>query len=524
MRDTALQSNFQTRSEEPNADPLGSLLGHILEQERSPTGPSEQRPAQPMLEFAAGKLSSEEALQLWLGNVNEQVRISGYSAWKSEATVYLSRIIAGIDAIVEKQLNSILHAKRFQALEASWRGLQMLVASVTQPEQTRIRVLNVSWREIQRDFERASDFDNSQIFKKVYEEEFGMPGGTPYSVLIGDYEIHPRPTAEHPYDDVAILGHLSGVAAAAFCPFVCGASPSMFGVNDFLELQNTQDLAQGFRLAEFVKWRALRQQEDARFIGIAMPRVLMRAPYAPTATQGFCFHESVRSHHLGNYLWGNAAYAWATVLIRTFSQTGWLADIRGTERDTEGGGLVTSLPSLNFGTDRRGVALRSSTDLVVTDQQEAELAKLGFLALCQCWDSEYSAFYSSQSIQLPAKYDSPVATANASISTMLQYMLCVSRFSHYLKVIARDMVGEAAEPEDLETKLDRWIKRYVTPDERARPETKARLPLRQAQVNVARDPSNPGAYSCTFSLLPHYQLDELTASIRLQTTFKKLEH
>ncbi|MCA9195320.1 MAG: type VI secretion system contractile sheath large subunit [Planctomycetales bacterium] len=493
-----------------------TLLDQVIQEavgdeQASPSSPGEN----------VSKFSQKAALAYWLGDIRSQVQEVGYLAWQRDATRHLSACVAEIDHLVNSLLNEVLHAPRFQKLEASWRGLAMVVRAVNNRQQVIVRVLNASWRDVQRDFERASEFDNSQIFKKIYEEEFGMPGGRPFSVLIGDYEVHPRPTAEHPFDDVAILGHMAGVAAAAFCPFVCGASPSMFGVNDFLELQNTKDLAPGFLLPEFVKWRSLRQQEDARFVGIAMPKTLMRRPYESRDTLGFCFKEKLRGDNLGNYLWGNAAYAWGTVLIRSFEQTGWLADIRGTERNQSSGGLVSSLPSISFGTDRSGVALRSCTDLIVTDQQEAELAKLGFLALCQCYDTDFAAFYSTQSIQKPARYDSAVATANANISSMLQYMLCASRFSHYLKVIARDIVGAATEAEELETFLNNWIKRYVTPDERARPETKARLPLRQAQVNVVKDPSKPGSYQCTFSLLPHYQLDDLSTSIRLQTSLDR---
>ncbi len=473
-----------------------------------------------LADFIDGKLSFSQSLLLWFGDVKSQINELGLREWKQSAAFRLSREIAEIDQIINEQLNAILHNPRFQTLEASWRGLEMLVDANRREgtNQIRIRFLNVSWREIHRDFQRANDFDNSQIFRKIYEDEFGTPGGLPYSVLIGDYEIHPRPTPEHPFDDIAILGHMAGVAAAAFCPFVCGASPAMFGVDNFMELQQTVDLAQGFQLPEFTKWRSLRKHDDARFLGIAMPRILMRAPYELKDSPGLNFTENTVANHVGNYLWGNAAYAWATVLMRTFATSGWLADIRGVERNRDGGGLVTNLASISFGTDRKGVSLRSSTDLMVTDQQESALAKLGFLPICQCHDTEYSAFYSSQSIQEALTYDTAVATANANISTMMQYMLCVSRFAHYLKVIARDVVGSAIEPDEMQTILDRWIKNYVTPDDHARPEIKAKRPLRQAEITVSRDPGKPGSYQCTFSLLPHYQLDDLSAAIRLKPT------
>lgn len=499
---------------------LGNLIDQTLAESIRPTSESSENAFASLLEsFWRGDLRLRQALRLCLGDFERKVREIGFQAWKRESLLRLSRAVSEIDRIVGEQLNECLHHPRLQALEASWRGLRMLV-DVAQREGSRkvqIRVLNVSWREVQRDFERASEFDGSELFQKVYENEFGTPGGTPFSVLVGDYEIHPRPTPQHPFDDIAILGQLAGVAAAAFCPLVCGASPELFGVDEFLDLQHTQDLAQGFQLAEFIKWRSLRQSEDARFVGLAMPRILMRSPYTQEDVLGFCFEEQTKAKHVGNYLWGNAAYAWSSVLIRSYSRTGWLADIRGTERDLDGGGLVANLPSCSFGTDREGVALRSTTDLMITDAQEAELAKLGFLPLCHCHDTNLAAFYSSQSIQKPKHYDSPIASANANISAMLHYILCVSRFAHYLKVIARDNVGAALEPEDMQAKLDRWIKNYVTPDEHARPDVKAKRPLRRAEVKVARDQSRPGNYLCQFSLLPHYQLDDLSASIRLQT-------
>lgn len=503
-----------------------SLLELMIDRVRTTQQVSEadDRP----LRFRQGQLSTSESLTLCLGNFRQRVEEIGFQAWKIEACLTLSHCIAEVDETVSDQLNCVLHHGRFQKLEASWRGLQLLVNAVA-AERARgassivVRMLNVSWREIHRDFERAIEFDNSQLFKKIYEDEFGTPGGIPYSVMIGDYEIHPRPTPEHPFDDIAILGHLAGVAAASFCPFVCGSAPSMFGVDDFAELERTKDLARGFDLSEFVKWRTLRRTEDARFIGIALPRVLLRGPYAQEVTNGFCFEEEVADRNSSKYLWGNAAFAWATVLVRTFAECGWLADIRGTDRNREGGGLVTGLPSIGYSTDRPEVVSRISTDLVITDRQESELAKLGFLPLCQCYDSEYSAFYSSQSIQEPAKYDNPEATANANLSSMLQYILCVSRFAHYLKVIARDEIGSVTDPSELEDRLDRWIKQYVTPDQNAKPESKAKRPLRKAEVTVTSEPEKPGSYQLTFRLLPHYQLDDLSVSIRLQTTEIKRE-
>jgi type VI secretion system ImpC/EvpB family protein len=479
-------------------------------------------------DFLGDEWGPTEELWLQLTRRLTDERSLQFSDWKSEVSLLLTQLVAELDELISEQVNEVLHHPRFQRLEAAWRGLQLVVGTVAE-ERARgaanilVRVLSVTWREIQRDFERAIEFDSSQLFKKIYEEEFGTAGGLPFGVMIGDYEVQPRPTADHPFDDMAILGNMAGVAAAAFCPFVCGASPAMFGVNGFSELEHTKDLSRGFQLAEFVKWRSLRRMEDARFIGLALPRIIMRAPYAIADSEGFCFAENTAGKRADHFLWGSAAFAWATVLVRAFSESGWLADIRGTDRNREGGGLVTGLPSIPFDSELPEINRRISADLIVTDLQEAELSRLGFLSLCQCFDSPFSAFYSSQSIQEPTIYDDPLATNNAKLSGMLQYILCVSRFSHYLKVLARDATGSVNEPEDLQRTLDRWVKQYVTPDENARPESKAKRPLRSAEIEVTRHPERPGTFQLIFRLLPHYQLDDLSVSIRLQTTESKGE-
>lgn len=501
-------SEVINRSHKPSIDPASVLqaLGRLL---------------------GDGFVSVEGAwLQLVRRLSGEQYHL--YSQWKTEVASALTHLVAELDELISEQVNEVLHHRRFQRLEAAWRGLRLVLDAVVE-ERGRgasniiVRVLSVTWREIHRDFERAVEFDSSHLFKKIYEEEFGTAGGLPFGVMIGDYEVQPRPTGEHPFDDMAILENMAGVAAAAFCPFVCSASPAMFGVDSFAELEHTKDLRRGFQLAEFVKWRSLRRLEDARFIGLAIPRIVLRSPYAIGDSEGFCFVENSAGKQPDCFLWGSAAFAWATVLVRAFSESGWLADIRGSERNRDGGGLVTRLPLVPFDSCRPEVSRRSCVDLIVTDLQEAELSRLGFLSLCQCFDSPYCAFYSSQAIQEPMTYDDPLATNNAKLSGMLQYILCVSRFSHYLKVLARDAIGSVNEPEELERILDRWVKQYVTPDEDARPESKAKRPLRSAEIEVTRHPERPGTYQLIFRLLPHYQLDDLSVSIRLQTTEAKSE-
>jgi type VI secretion system ImpC/EvpB family protein len=434
---------------------------------------------------------------------------------KDEVAAQLNRLVGLIDHVVNEQLNALLHHSEVQRLEATWRGVKHLVDCVDAEGVTdvKVRILSVSWRELGKNFERAIEFDQSALFKKVYTEEFGMPGGSPFGLLIGDYEV-----SNHP-NDMETMRHIAGVAAAAFCPFVAGVSPTMFGVDEFSEMAPRFDLAKPFEGKNFITWRSLRDQEDSRFVGLAMPRVLMRLPYREdgSTTHGFCFREEVSGSDHSKYLWGNAAFAFGEVVIRTYARSGWLADIRGVERDVEGGGLVTRLPADWFGTDRQGVAQKISTDFVVTEELERTLADLGFMALCHCQDTEYSAFYSNNSIQKPKKYSDVAATMNARVSAMLQYMLCTSRFAHYLKAIGRDKVGGYATAQDLQKELHNWVHEYVTPSADAKPEVKARRPLRAAKVEINEQPGSPGTFLAHFHLWPHFELDELTANVRLTT-------
>jgi type VI secretion system ImpC/EvpB family protein len=414
-----------------------------------------------------------------------------------------------------------LHHASFQKLEASWRGLHYLVqqASAEGDPSVRVKLLNASWKDLERDFERSTEFDQSQLFRKVYDQEFGTPGGEPYGALVGDYEIHPRPSSTHPHDDMTTLRSIGQVAAAAFCPFITGTSPAMFGLDDFSKLEQRLDHAKTMEQIDYVKWRAFRDSEDARFVGLALPRVLMRTPFEDDGTRidRFTFREDVAGLDRSKYLWGNAAYAFGAVLVRAYAQSGWLADIRGVQRGVEGGGLVTELPEASFGTDKRGVATKTSTDVVITDELEKDLADIGFVPLCDCKDTKYSAFYSNQSVQKPKKYDRPVATTNAKLSSMLQYMLCVSRFAHYVKVQVRDKVGSFGEADELQRFLNDWVAHYVTTDSSASQDTKARFPLRKAKVQVREQPGKPGSYQCVMHFAPHYELDELTAAVRIAT-------
>jgi type VI secretion system ImpC/EvpB family protein len=455
-----------------------------------------------------------QALAEWFGQVPDNLS-------KQRLVRRLNADVARLDRVLNDALNSILHAPAFQRLEASWRGLQYLVnrADYEDDANIKIRVLDVTWSELEKDFDRATEFDQSQLFRKVYENEFGMPGGEPYGVLIADYQVHPEPNAQHPHDDMAIVQALSQVAAAAFCPVILNASPAMFGLDSFAGLEHRVDHARTFGQLNYLKWRGLRDREDSRFVGLTLPHTLMRLPYEDDGRRvdRFQFQEDVAGPDFRKYLWGGAAFAVGEVLMRSFAQAGWLADIRGVRRGEERGGLVTGLPVHWFTTDRTGVATKCSTDVVVSDELEKQLSDLGFIPLCHCPDTEFSAFYSNQSIQKPKIYDREVATVNARISSMIQYMLCVSRFAHYVKVLARERSGSFTEAQEFEDLLHRWIIKYVGGDREATPDVKARRPLREAQVKVQSVPGKPGSFQCVMHLAPHYELDELSASVKLTT-------
>jgi type VI secretion system ImpC/EvpB family protein len=494
--------------------PVGfpSLIDSIVEATAAVRGVEDARPVRRRLDAFLDEESPWHALLQWLGP-------SGAGLDKRQVAQRLGRDIARLDDLISRQVDAILHHPYFQRLEASWRGLRYLVDQVESPEKTRIRVLNATWKEFARDFERSIEFDQGQLFRKVYSEEYGIAGGEPFGVLLGDYEIHPRPSAEHPVDDIETLKSVSGVAAAAFTPFIAGVHASMFGLNDFGYLERPLNLGATFQQLDYLKWRAFRESEDARFVGLTLPRVLMRLPYEDDGSRvdGFVYREEVSGPDRRKYLWGNAVYAFGSVLMRSFAESGWLADIRGVRRDIDGGGLVTGLPVHSFSTDKEGVATKSSTEVIIADHQEQELSDAGFLPLCHCKDTEFSAFYAVQSAQKPKKYDDRDATLNARISSMLQYTFCVSLFAHYIKSAARDKIGAFSEPNEVEDYLYRWLQQYVTSDSEAGPATKAEYPLRAASVRVREHPDKPGSYLCTAHLWPHFELDELAATLRITT-------
>ena len=455
------------------------------------------------------------ALILWFGHG----ALSAPLRSRRRLLLAIDRDIAWLDELLTAQVNAILHHARFQRLEAGWRGIQYLVTQSEISESIKIRVLNISWQELCREIDRAIEFDQGQLFHKVYNEEFGMPGGEPFGVLIGDYEIQHRRTQEHLTDDIAALQGMSGVAAAAFAPFIVGCSPAFLGLDSFRELGVPIDLRAVFRLPEYTRWRSLQDTDDSRFIGVTLPRVLMRLPYRDDGSRidGFRFRETVEDPDQRGHLWGNAAFAFGGVLIRAYSASAWFADVRGTPQDDPGGGIVPNLPVEWFNTDKPGIAIRYSTDVSISEYQERELSELGLLPLSKVKNTDYSAFYSSQSVQNPKIYTTLVASVNARLSSMLQYIVCVSRFAHYLKILGRERVGSFATADECQRYLQKWLANYVTGSDAVPMEVKARYPLRSAQVQVRELPGKPGSYLATAHLQPHFQFDQIVSAFKLVT-------
>jgi type VI secretion system protein ImpC len=374
-------------------------------------------------------------------------------------------------------------------------------------EMLKIKVLNVSKKELLRDLQRAPEFDQSAMFKKVYEEEFGIFGGAPFAALVGDYEF-----TKHP-EDIELLERVSNVAAAAHAPFLTAASNELFNLESFTSLDQPRDLGKIFDNTEYAKWKSFRASEDSRYVGLCLPRILGRLPYGPDTkpVEAFNYQEGVDGTEHNKYLWSNAAYALGARLTNSFAKHHWCAAIRG----VEGGGLVDGLAVHNFRTDDGDVAMKCPTEVPITDRREKELADLGFIPLVHCKGTDYAAFFSVQSAQKPKLYDKDSANANARLSAQLPYILAVSRFAHYLKAMMRDKIGSFMSRSQCETFLNQWISQYVLLDDDASAEMKSKFPLREARIDVSEIPGKPGAYRAVSFLKPHFQLDELSVSLRL---------
>lgn len=446
---------------------------------------------------------TQDALSEFLGQVVKPGQVVS-----KDVEANIKAWISAIDKKLSDQLNEVLHNPDFQKLESTWRGLHYLVMQSETGESLKIRVMNVTKRELGKDMEKAVEFDQSTLFKKVYEEEYGTLGGQPFGMLMGDYEFGRSP------EDVSCLQKLSGVAAASHAPFVAGVSPKMFGMDDYTELSKPRDLTKIFDTVEYAQWKSFRESPDSRYVALAMPRVLGRLPYGEDFKRidEFNYEEKVDGTQHDKYLWMNAAWAYAARVTDAFAKDGWFARTRG----VEGGGKVEGLPVHTFPTDDGGVAMKCPTEIAITDRREFELSNLGFLPLLHCKGKDYAAFLGTQSCQKPKTYFDPAANANAELSTKLNFMLCVSRFAHYLKVMARDKIGSFMEVSECATWLNNWIQNYVTPNpESVSEDVKAKQPLADARIEVQAVAGKPGFYEAVAYLRPHFQLEALTTSMRL---------
>ncbi|MEZ5978987.1 MAG: type VI secretion system contractile sheath large subunit [Planctomycetota bacterium] len=468
----------------------------LLEQAISATKQTERSRAEELL-----KTLTEEAL-------------AGTVTFSKNLTKSLNEAIAAIDTKVSEQLSVIMHTPEFLKLEGSWRGLQYLVMQSETGSSLKLKVLNLSKNELFKDLDRAVEFDQSQVFKKLYENEFGTAGGEPYGAFVGDYEF-----TNHP-NDIQLIEQMSNVAAACFAPFITSPAPQMFGFESWEELSKPRDLEKIFESKEYVKWRAFRDTDDSRFVTMVMPRTLARLPYGKNTNpiDEFAFEEVeqdpsgvARATNHNEYCWMNAAYVMGAVMTRAFAETSFCTAIRG----AEGGGKVEGLPTHLFKSDDGDADIKCPTEVGITDRREAELSKLGFLPLCHYKNTDYAVFFGGQTTQKPKKYDNPDATANAAISARLPAIMATSRFAHYLKVMGRDKIGSFMEAKDCSLWLSNWIKNYINADPGSSQKMRAKYPLHEAQIEVKEIPGSPGSYHAVAHLRPWLQMEELTASLRL---------
>lgn len=436
--------------------------------------------------------------------------LEGSAIVSADVVQNIQAIIAELDKKLSAQVNQIMHDPSFQELEGSWRGLHYLVNNSETDQMLKIRVMNVSKTELGKTLKRfkGAAWDQSPIFKKVYEHEYGQLGGEPFGCIVGDYYF------DQSGPDVELLGEMAKIAAATHAPFLAAASPTLFQMESWQELGNPRDLAKIFSTPDYAGWRSMRESEDARYIGLTLPRFLARRPYGAKSdpVDEFDFEEDASGPDTRNYAWANSAYAMAVNINRSFKEYGWCSRIRG----IESGGAVTGLPTHTFPTDDGGIDMTCPTEIAISDRREAELAKSGFMPLIHRKNSDFAAFIGAQSLQKPGMYDDPDATANAALSARLPYLFATCRFAHYLKCIVRDKVGSFKDRDAMQKWLQGWIIQYVDGDPaHSSEETKARKPLAAAEVVIEDVEGDPGYYTSKFFLRPHYQLEGLTVSLRL---------
>jgi type VI secretion system protein ImpC len=503
-------------------DPLDGLLDTLLSDEALQTelvgafdGEEDHSTVEPtefiqrMLEegaMALDKTQQPYAMQL-IGQFTMDLLKDIPEGASLDASARINDHISSLDNKLSNQVNLVLQNPEFQALEATWRGLSFLVMNTETSTQLKLRIFNVSKSDLLKDLQKAVEFDQSALFKKVYEEEFGTYGGDPFSFMVGDFEF-----GRHP-EDIELLEKIAGVAASAHAPFITSAFAKLFDMKDFFSLAQPRDLGKIFESTELIKWRSFRESDDSRYVTLTLPKVLLRLPYGPETVKvdEFDFTEDVDGTDASRYLWGNAAFVLAQRITNAYAKYGWLAAIRG----VEGGGLVEGLPAHTFKTTSGDIKLTCPTQVTITDRREKELNDLGFMAILHRKGSDKAAFFGGQTANLPKKYFSDTANANARISSMLPYVLNASRFAHYIKVIMRDKLGSFLTKDNASDFLNNWIANYVLVDDSAPQEMKASYPLRDARINVTDVPGSPGKYRATVFLRPHFQLEELSTSIRL---------
>lgn len=469
-------------------------------------------------EFKPKSQQAKTAVQTAVKTLAEQALRSSVTM-ADDAYKNIAAIIAEIDLKLSEQINLILHHEEFQNLESAWRGLHYLVNNTETDEKLKLRFMGISKDELRRNMKRYKgiSWDQSPLFKQIYEEEYGQLGGEPYGCLVADYHF------DHSAPDVDLLSSIGKVAASAHMPFITGASPSVMQMDSWQELANPRDLTRIFtQNLEYAAWNSLRQSEDSRYIGLAMPRFLARLPYGISSNpvDNFNFEETTEGADHSKYVWANAAYAMAVNINRSFKNYGWCTMIRG----VESGGVVESLPCHTFPTDDGGIDMKCPTEIAISDRREAELAKNGFIPLVHRKNTDYAAFIGAQSLQKPTEYYDPDATANANLSARLPYLFACSRFAHYLKCIVRDKIGSFKEREDMQRWLNNWVMNYVDGDPaNSSQDTKARRPLAAAEVVVEDVEGNPGYYQAKFFLRPHFQLEGLTVSLRMVAKLPSLK-
>lgn len=462
--------------------------------------------------------SVRDALRFWLDRENAVYD----EAWnKDNLRSLLTRTIREIDECVNDQVNEIIHSDKFQELEASWRSVKYLsekAADNVHSTKCKVKLISLSWRELCKDVSRAIEFDQSELFNLLYNNEFNMPGGEPFGLVVGDYRVTHKARIGYPTNDLSALKAITHSAAAAFVPFVTGVEASMFGVNQFSELAAVRDIGAQFSQPEYAQWRSLRTMEDARFLCVTVPNILMREPYKQDGTreEGFRFHEQLRDSE-ADYLWGNAAYGVAAVAIRAYQESGWFSQMRGMQPGLNKHGLVCDVPNAQFTHSRNIRTPKPSVNLQVGDRLEAQLSDNGFIPVSTVPHTKHLVFYSNATVNLPKRYVKASASVNARLSSMLQYILCVSRFAHYLKVMGRDKVGSFDTAATIERELQSWLHKYTTASDEASDEIRARYPLNEAKIQVKDRLDRPGHYYSIIHLRPHFQLDQMVSNIRLIT-------